>query len=61
MRKVIFLQSKFPEDDSEFMYLFKRWEEYGETLGQYCKEAVIWLFCTNFQQGQRAQFLKSQK
>jgi glycosyltransferase involved in cell wall biosynthesis len=60
MRKVIFLQSKFPEDDSEFMYLFKRWEEYGETLGQYCKEAVILLFSTNFQQGQRAQFLKSQ-
>lgn len=60
MRKIIFLQTKFPKDNLELLNLFARWNNYGEMVQQYSGEAAIWLFSTHFKQGQQAQLLKAQ-
>lgn len=47
MYKVIFLQTKFPNNQLELLSLFKRWEMYGEILKKQSKSKGILLFSAN--------------
>jgi glycosyltransferase involved in cell wall biosynthesis len=60
VRRTIFLQNKFPEDNLELLSLFERWNKYGEILQEYSNDSGIWLFSADFQQSKQAQQLKAQ-
>lgn len=44
MKKIIFLQSKFPNDETAFAQVIARWNEYGQLLNQRNGEAALWVF-----------------
>jgi glycosyltransferase involved in cell wall biosynthesis len=44
MRKIIFLQSKLPENEVELRQLLERWKMYGDLLAQQKVNSAIWVF-----------------
>jgi glycosyltransferase involved in cell wall biosynthesis len=55
MQRVVFLQTKFPNNQLELLSLFNRWRMYGETLKKQSKSSGILLFSAN---GRRADLPK---
>lgn len=52
MRQVIFIQSKFPENQLELISLFERWDGYGRIVHEKSGGSRIWLFSSKRSIGQ---------